>query len=67
MTILPAVTVTRVEAQQGWLIACTCTWHAIRPDRWAADLLAVTHRASHGPTPALDAPVDYRELMEALL
>ena len=48
VTALAVVTVTRVEAGNGFLIKCSnCDLMAVRLSRPAADAVAVEHRPSH--------------------
>lgn len=48
-TQIPTITVTRVEAGEGFLITCShCPRaRAMRPNRIEADLLAARHQADH--------------------
>lgn len=53
MNAIPKVSVSRVEAGGGFLIACTCGWRLLRRWRLQADDEAVTHQRSHAhPDPA---------------
>lgn len=52
-TTLPVVTVSRVEADCGFWIRCSCGHTAYRRMRIEADTLATTHRGSHA-TPMVE-------------
>jgi hypothetical protein len=57
MNTLPQVAVTRVEANQGWLITCTqCPNYRtlVRP-RETADKFAAVHRGTHARPDPQDA------------